>query len=399
MKVLQINSVCSGSTGRIAAGISRVLKDAGNECLILYGRGAPATGVDCERIEGKAAFYLHTLYARMTDRQGFASTYQTKRMIRRIEAYRPDVIHIHNLHGYYLDWRILFKYLRSSGIPVIWTLHDCQAFTGHCAFFDAAGCGKWRSGCGACPQKTAYPASWLFDQSARNYTEKLTLTQGVKNLTFVTPSHWLEKLTKQSFLRSHPAKTIYNGIDLAVFRPTENDIRARYHIGEKPIYLGVANVWEPRKGLQTFYDLAERAGESAQIVLIGLSKKQLKNLPKGFIGLSRTESVQELAAWYTAADVFVNPTIEDNFPTTQLEALACGTPVVCYNTGGCAESLDDSCGIVVPKNDFSALADAVSRAKELKSEHCRRRAEQFGQQERFEEYLSLYHQVCAEESL
>lgn len=396
MRILQINSVCSGSTGRIAAGVSRVLEDAGNESLILYGRGAGTGGAPCERIEGAAAFYAHTAYARLSDRQGFASTPATKRMIRRIDAFEPDVIQLHNLHGYYLDWRVLFGYLRSCGVPVAWTLHDCNAFTGHCAFFDAAGCERWRTGCGNCPQKHAYPASLLLDRSARNFAEKRTLTQGLKNLTVVTPSRWLANLTKQSFLSDYPVRVIYNGVNRDTFTPTESDLRVRNGIGQKRLILGVANIWEPRKGLDACLDLAQKLGDEAIVALIGLSARQMNRLPKGVIGLTHTESSQELAAWYTAADVFVNPTIEDNFPTTQIESLACGTPVVCYDTGGCAEALDDSCGVVVPKGDLPALAEAVLRAGRLKKEHCLRRAARFDQRERFTDYVALYAELCGE---
>lgn len=397
MRILQINSVCSGSTGRIAAGVSRVLNEGGHESLILFGRGEPARDIACERIETTLSFWGHTLYARLTDRQGFASTQATRRIICSIEAFRPDVIQLHNLHGYYLDWRVLFRYLKSAGIPVVWTLHDCYAFTGHCAFFDAAECERWRTGCGNCPQTRAYPQSWFFDQSARNYREKHVMTKGFERLTIVSPSVWLKNLVGQSFLKEYPVQVIPNGIDLDAFRPVTSDLRERYHIGNKRLILGVANIWEPRKGLFAFFDLAKRMGEEAVIALIGLSRAQCRALPKGVIGLSRTASVDELAAWYSAADVFVNPTIEDNFPTTQIEALACGTPVVCYDTGGCAESLDDNCGIVVPKGDVPALADTIASASALRPAHCLQRAAQFGQRERFCDYVSLYRSLCGEE--
>ena len=396
MRILQINSVCTGSTGRIAAGVSRVLQESGHESLLLFGRGEPAAGVACERIESAAEFYAHTLFARLTDRQGFASTLATRRMIRRIEAFRPDVIQLHNLHGYYLDWRVLFHYLQFAGIPVVWTLHDCNAFTGHCAFFDAVNCERWRTGCGNCPQKNAYPRSWFADQSARNFSEKRTLTTGLKRLTIVTPSIWLKGLVQQSYLKEYPIRVLYNGIDRNTFHPVESDLREQYQIGSKKLVLGVANVWEPRKGLHTFVDLFERLGDEAVVALIGLSSVQQQTLPKGMIGLGRTVNANELAAWYTAADVFVNPTLEDNFPTTQIEALACGTPVVCYDTGGCTESLDDSCGVAVPKGDAPALADAILRVGSLKQEHCLRRAVLFDQRERYCDYVSLYEQICRE---
>lgn len=398
MRVLQINSVCSGSTGRIAAGIARVLKEQGHECLILYGRGSPAQDVACERIESKAAFYWHVLYARLSDRQGFASTRATRRMIRRIKAYQPDVIHLQNIHGYYLDWRVLFGYLKKADIPVVWTLHDCNAFTGHCAHFDLAGCERWLAHCGRCPLKKEYPQSLILDQSERNFYEKRALTQGVERMIVVTPSCWLADLAKRSYLGGYEIVTIHNGVDLSDFQPIESDIRARFDIGNKKLVLGVSIYWEPRKGLRTFYDLAERLDGEAVVALVGLSKKQMATVPKGIVAAMRTESVRELAQWYSAADAFVNPTLEDTFPSTQIEALACGSPVVCYETGGCPESLDDSCGIVVPKGDFPALADAVLRTGGLKRENCLRRAKQFDQRDRFGDYIALYARLCGEEN-
>ena len=398
MKIAQVNSVCSGSTGRISAGVACVLSANGDQSLLLYGRGGPADGIDCERIESKTAFYLHTAYARLSDRQGFASGAATRRLVARIAAFEPDVIQLHNLHGYYLDYRVLFHYLKSVGTPVVWTLHDCHAFTGHCAFFDMAGCGRWKTGCGNCPQKRAYPKSVLLDRSAKNYAEKRALCRGLKNLTIVTPSDWLKALAGQSFLKEYPIRTIHNGIDPTVFRPTNSDLRVRYGIGDDRLILGVANVWEPRKGLSDFIALAKKLDGKAKIVLIGLSDRQIKDLPHGVTGIRRTASAAELAAWYTAADVFVNPTLEDNFPTTQIESLACGTPVVCYDTGGCAEALDETCGVVVPKGDVDGLAAGVERALFLlKSQDCLKRAAAFDQNDRFAEYVALYQRLSGED--
>jgi glycosyltransferase involved in cell wall biosynthesis len=347
-------------------------------------------------MESKATFYLHTLYARLSDRQGFASTMATRRLVERIAAYKPDVIQLHNLHGYYLDYRVLFRYLKSVDTPVVWTLHDCHAFTGHCAHFDAIGCDRWLERCGKCPQRNDYPKSILFDQSARNLAEKRALCTGLPNLTIVTPSKWLAALAQRSFLGEYPIVTIHNGVDRRVFCPTQSDLRARYGIGNRRLILGVSRYWEQRKGFNDFLALSERLAEDEAIVLVGLSKKRISSLPKGIIGIERTESVQELAAWYTAADVFVNPTLEDNFPTTQIESLACGTPVVSYNAGGCAEALDETCGVVVPKGDVDGLAKGIDQAYDLQRQDCLKRAAAFDQNNRFAEYAALYRELCGE---
>ncbi len=396
MKVAQINSVCSGSTGRVAAGISRALGEQGGGGLLLYGRGGPADGIACERFGSAASFYLHAAYARLSDRQGFASARETRRMIARIESFDPDVIQLHNLHGYYLDLKTLFSYLANAGRPVVWTLHDCHAFTGHCAFFDAAGCERWLTGCGHCPLRAAYPRSVLLDRSKRNLVEKKALCSAVPDMTIVTPSDWLKNLARRSFLGKYPIMTIHNGVDRNVFHPTESDLKNRYGIGEKKLVLGVANVWEPRKGLGECIKLAERLGPDVTVALIGLSDKQRSGLPSGMIGLGRTADAKELACWYTAADAFVNPTFEDNFPTTQLEALACGTPVAAFDTGGCAEALDETCGAVVPRGDTDALAGAVRRVFSLSREDCLHRAALFDQRDRYKEYAALYGRLCGE---
>ncbi len=396
MKILQINSVCSGSTGRIAAGIARVLRRQGHENIILYGRGAPARDAASERFTSDAAVYAHVAYARFTDRQGFFSTQATKRLITRMEEHKPDLIQLHNLHGYYLDWNVLFPWLAACGVPVVWTLHDCNAFTGHCAHFDAAGCERWRAGCGHCPLTREYPKSILLDQSARNFTQKRELTKDLKNLTIVTPSQWLSGLAKESFLGGREIVTVHNGVDLSVFRPRASDIRERYCVGGKRLIIGVANYWEPRKGMKTFFELAEKFGNDVRVALIGLSEKQIRSLPEHIVGVRRTQDAGELAAWYTAADVFVNPTLEDTFAITQIESLACGTPVVAYNVGGCPESLDESCGIVVPKGDVAELSNAVLSAFELSGEDCLMHAKMFDQQDCYREYADLYAQLCKE---
>jgi glycosyltransferase involved in cell wall biosynthesis len=294
---------------------------------------------------------------------------------------------------------VLFQYLKSAGTPVVWTLHDCHAFTGHCAFFDMAGCEKWKHGCGNCPQKQAYPKSILLDRSARNYVEKRELFTGLKNLTIVTPSNWLKALAEQSFLGEYPIQTIHNGIDPDIFKPTGSDLRSRFGVGETKLVLGVANIWEPRKGLLDFLALAEKLGDAAKVVLIGLSDRQIKDLPRCVTGIRRTANARELAAWYTAADVFVNPTLEDNFPTTQIEALACGTPVVTYDTGGCAEALDETCGVVVSKGYIDGLEKGVFHACDLQAQDCLKRASAFDQNDRFAEYAALYETLSGKAKL
>lgn len=393
MRVLEINSVCgSGSTGRICTDIAGLLEQRGDPCAVAYGRGhVPEAAQKYAHPIGTAwDCRLHGLETRLFDAHGFGSRRATREFLRWAEDWKPDVAHLHNLHGYYLQVEELFAFLKANGLPVVWTLHDCWAFTGHCAYFSGAGCGRWREGCRSCPLTREYPACYGFSNVSRNYARKKAAFTGVKELTLVTPSRWLADLTRQSFLREYPVRVIPNGIDLTQFRPMQSGIREKLGIpAEKRLVLGVANVWNERKGLSDFLKLAELLGGGAQILLVGLSEKQKQALPANVLGVTRTESVRELAELYTAADIFLNPTYEDNFPTTNLEALACGTPVVTYRTGGSPESVTDSCGAVIPQGDLDAAAELALHGR-WSPAACTARAAGYDRTERFREYLSLY---------
>ncbi len=392
MKVFQINSVCGvGSTGRIVCDIKQTLEANNDKCQIAYGRGY-YNDPNCLKIESDLVFKAHVFFSRITDRQGFYSTSATKRLVRSIEHFKPDIIHLHNLHGYYLDIRVLFEFLKNYGKPIVWTLHDCWAFTGHCAYFSFVGCDKWKNGCGQCPQKSAYPASFLLDDSKKSYQEKKRLFTGVHNLTIVTPSDWLNNLAKESFLGDFPVYTINNGVDLSVFHPVQSNFKEKHNLRGKKIVLGIANVWEKRKGLDDFIALSNILSDDTKIVLVGLTEKQIAALPSNIIGISRTANINELVELYSAADVFVNPTKEDNFPTVNIEAIACGTPVVTYNTGGSGEMLNEKCGIVVPMGDVEALAEAIKNIN-LKSEACINRAEEFEKNKQYNLYMELYKNI------
>lgn len=342
MRILMINVTCgSGSTGRICTDLADALEKQGHEVKIAYGRNAVPEKDQkyAIRIGNDLDVNLHGVKARLLDGMGLGSQKVTERFVDWVKEFNPDVIHLHNIHGYYLNVEVLFQYLKQCGKKVIWTLHDCWAFTGHCAYFDYVGCDKWKSQCHHCNQKTEYPSRIGIDCSKRNYTFKKELFTGIKDFTLVTPSQWLADLVKESFLKEYPVQVIHNGINTMVFQPTASDIKQRYHItSEKKVVLGVASVWDKRKGLADLIQLSELLDEHYKMVLIGLNPQQLEQLPSQIIGIQRTENVQELVAWYSAAEVLVNPTYEDNYPTTNLEAIACGTPVISYDTGGSGES-------------------------------------------------------------
>lgn len=393
MKVFQINSTCGfGSTGRIAVDILKELEKNGGEGIIAYGRNSAPENVNSYRIGSDLHVKIHGVLSRITDRQGFYGTSATKRLIEKIKDYNPDIIHLHNIHGYYLNVAILFDFLKEYNKPIVWTLHDCWAFTGHCAFFSFSGCEKWKTECNTCPLKKDYPTSLVMDNSKKNYKQKKELFTKPENITFVTPSYWLKDLTEKSFLGKYPVKVINNGIDLTKFKPTESDFRQKNNLQDKFIILGVASVWEERKGLKDFIELNEMLSENEKIVLVGLDDNQLATLPKSIIGIKRTNSIEELAELYSAADVFVNPTYEDNYPTTNLEAISCGTPVVTYITGGSPESVFEGNGFSVPQGDVKGIYDAIKKVDGCKTPT----KDFFDASKRYKEYVDLYKEILGE---
>lgn len=389
MKVFEINSVCgTGSTGRIACDIKEILKAEGHECKIAYGRGY-YKDPDCFKIESDLAFKAHVLLSRITDRQGFYSTSATRRLVKEIENYQPDIIHLHNIHGYYLDIRVLFDFFKKYNKPVVWTLHDCWSFTGHCAHFIYAGCTKWEDGCYDCIQKKDYPASVLLDRSALNYSDKKSLFTGLDNMTVVTPSKWLADLVGRSFLSKFPTKVINNGIDLSQFKPTYGDFVEKHNLFNKRIILGVAGAWTDRKGFSDFIKLSDILPENYKIIMVGLTEKQKAVLPKKILGICKTESIKELAELYTAAEFFVNPTYEDTYPTTNLESLACGTPVITYKTGGSPESVPENCGAVIEVGSIEGIKTAIENSN-FSGEDCINFAKNYEKKNCFTKYLDLY---------
>lgn len=396
MKVLQINSVCGmGSTGRIATDLHNVLIENEHESYIAYGRDLPRNCDETIRIGTDLDNYKHVVITRLYDKHGFGSKKATKMFIKQIEELNPDIIHLHNIHGYYINIELLFNYLKKVDIPVIWTLHDCWAFTGHCTHFDFIKCDKWKTGCYHCPQKNTYPSSLFLDKSKRNYSLKKEIFTGVNNMTIVTPSKWLASLVEHSFLSEYPIEVINNGIDLNVFKPTTSHFRKYYNLEKKFVILGVASVWEEKKGFNYFIDLSNRLETDEVIILVGLPKKLIKKLPANIIGITRTNNVHELVSIYSTADVFVNPTLEDNFPTTNLEALACGTPVITFNTGGSRESIDESCGIIVEKDKFHDLINIIKDFKlnKFSSIDCVQRSKRYDSKVKYNEYLDIYIRV------
>jgi len=401
-KLLQIDS-CLGilSTGKITESIAKLAMAQGWDCHIMHGaRYVGKTIQHHYQVSSLIGEYLHYAESLLLDRHGLGSRLATKRIIAKIKEIKPDIVQLHCLHGYYINYKYLFEYLTQTNIPIVWTFHDCWAFTGHCTHFDFVGCERWKTGCYSCIQKHQYPKSILFDRSRKNYLDKKTLFNSVKNLTIVPVSYWLGNLIKQSFLNKYPIRVIQNGIDINAFSPYDDyeSILNKFEVIGKKIILGVASTWDKRKGLNDFISLFSLLNENYKIVLVGLSQSQVDNLPAGIIGLRRTESVKQLAQIYSLADVFVNPTYEDTFPTTNLEALACGTPVITYRTGGSVESISEDVGKVVAKGNIeqlrNAILEVISIGKTNYRDSCRERAVSlYNKDDRFREYLNLFHDL------
>ena len=399
MNILQINSVCGiGSTGRIATDIHAILMAQGHQSTVAFGRDVAKNCDRTIRIGSRFDNCLHVARTRLFDTHGFGSASATKAFVCKIIELNPDVIYLHNLHGYYLHIGLLFEYLKLADKPIIWTLFDCWAFTGHCSYFDYIHCDRWKNECHDCPLKAEYPKSLFLDRSKWNYQQKKELFVGVPKLEIVTSSQWLANLVKDSFLKEYPLTVINAGIDLNVFKPTPSDFRSRYKLNDQFIMLGVASGWSERKGYQYFVDLTRQLRSDEKIVLVGVSEERIKQLPTGIIGIAKTTNTAALADIYSAADVFINPTLDDNFPTTNLEALACGTPVITFNSGGSPECLDDGCGLVVGRGDLPGLVAAIATVRKAGKAayiaRCRKWAEdRFDKNARFGEYLDLYREA------
>lgn len=400
MKIVSVNSVNFGSTGKIMLQIADTARKAGHEALVAYpssGSNKRNSSPDDITIGSAISRNIHLVLGRYTGRAGTFSRIATLGFLRRLSALHPDVIHLHNLHNSYINLPMLFKYIKKHNISVVWTLHDCWAFTGHCPHFTLAGCDKWRSGCHSCPSYREYPQSRV-DNSKFTYALKKKCFTGVENLTVVTPSEWLAGLVRESFLGEYPIKVINNGIDLSVFKPIESDFKKRHNIPDsKSVLLGVSFGWGEKKGLDVFVELASRLDpEKYQIVLVGTDDGVDACLPDNIISIHRTQNQTELAEIYSAADLFINPTREENYPTVNMEAIACGTPVLTFRTGGSPEIPDAATGSVVDCGDVDALEREIGRicAERPYSESaCLERAGKFDMNQRFEEYVKLYESL------
>lgn len=399
MKILQINSFFSvGGPPRIVNGIYDTLVELGHECKIAAAREKMYAPENSIRIGSNLGVKISALKSRLFDNEGFSAKRATKKLIKEIEVYNPDVIHLHNLHGYYINLDILFNYLKSAGKPVVWTLHDCWSITGHCVHFDYVGCDKWKTACENCPQSKEYPKSLFRDNSRKNYQKKKSAFSGVGNMTLVPVSKWLEGVLQYSFLSNYPTEVLYNGIDLCAFSPKESDLREKLHLEGKRIIFGVAQNWGVKKGLNDFKKLYYAMDkEKNALVLVGLPVEMQKEMPEGIICINQTNSKEELAEYYSLADVFLNLSYEETFGLVTLEALACGTPVIVYNRTAVPEIVDKSCGEIVAAGNIDELLQKIeSIDKPSLTKACVRKAQEFDYKTGYRKYVQLYERLCGQ---
>ena len=399
MKVLQINTVCGVlSTGRICTDLAEVLESQGHECRIAYGRMDLPEKYKKYALKIGNCFSLKTdaVFTKLFDNAGFNSKRATKKFIEEIKTYAPDIIHLHNLHGAYVNIKVLFKFLKNYQKPIVWTLHDCWTYTGHCAHFTLIGCEKWKEQCCNCGATRSYPKSYFLDRSRRNHKLKKKIFTSLEDIFIITPSKWLADVTKESFLGKYKVIPIPNGVDLNVFKPTYGNFRSKYGLENKKIILGVASSWYESKGINEFVALSKSLGDMYKVVMVGVDDKLASELPPEILTISRTHNVHELAEIYTAADVFFNPSRQETMGLTTVEAMACGTPVVTSNYTAVPEVVTENSGIVCESLDIETVKTAILKVLESNFPNTRADAERYEKTAQYYMYLEVYKSLLKE---
>ncbi len=393
------SSLNHGSPGKITENIGLLAQKKGWEVYQAHGlRYSDPSQLITRAVSTRMGELFHAGYSLLFDGHGLSSTSATKKLIGWIEDIKPDIIHLHNLHGYYLNYKILFNYLSTLETQIIWTLHDFWPITGHCAHFDYAGCNKWKTECCHCPQRGTYPKSLFLDRSRRNFNVKKLAFTSVKNMTICPVSQWVGRLVSDSFLNKYPILPIYNGVDTELFKPIESDLRKRFGLENKFVLVGVAAPWYPLKGMKDYYELSKSLSSDYQIIMIGLKPKQIRELPKGIIGIEKTQNQKELAEYYSFADVVLNLSYQETFGMTTVEGMACGTPGIVYDKTASPELVTSDTGIVVKAGDIPGLISAVTeiqkKGKAFYALHCRQRAVTlFNKDSQFNKYIDLYESL------
>ena len=400
-RLVEINvSLNWGSTGRIAEQIGACAEKQGWDVYIVHGaRYINKSAFKHIQVSTRIEEFIHWLYSFLWDAQGLGSFFATKRLIRRLKKVSPTLVHCHNIHGCYINYPILFSYLKENNIPVVWTFHDCWPFTGHCAYYIEANCEKWKSHCKQCPATKSFPNS-ICDKSSRNFDKKKNVYGLFDNLTIVPVTNWLAEEVKQSFLSQATIKSIHNGIDVSVFSFIESDIRQKYNITAKYVLLSVATGFDERKGLEDYNKLSDILSEEFQIILVGgLERGCNVKLSDKILLLPKTKDQKELACFYSCSDLLLSLSYAETFGLTMVEAMACGTPVVVYDNTAQSEVVSDETGIKVQTGNVHKVAEAIieicKRGKDEFSEKCRKYAvNYFNKDNQCQKYVDLFSELA-----
>ncbi len=387
MRVAYINTVVGyNATGRLCEDLA---SDSGIEGKIFYGRKGYQGKANALKFNNLLGNGIHVISTFLFDNHAYVNTLQTKRLIEELEKFNPDIIHLHNLHGYYLDVEVLFNYIKNNNKKVVWTFHDCWPITGHCAHYDGVSCDQWKTECKHCPILSNYPPTFNANNTTFNFRRKKNTFNGVKNMVLVSPSLWLANQLKQSYLSTYPIQVINNGIDLNQFCYKNKKESQMLEL------LAVASVWTKMKGLDDLVQLANLLPESMHLTVVGLTNKQINLFPNNVTCLQRTNNRDELIDLYNNSDYFLNFTYEDTFPTVNIEALACGLPIITYNTGGSPEIIDNKTGFIIDRGDYRQALSLLEKGNVFNSDDCVNRSQQFNRDQMIQSYLKLYKKIMS----
>ena len=400
MRILQINAVNAiASTGRNAKELGDFLLTNGHDSIIAYSKG-PSIEKDREVIIGNNFdVKFHGLLSRLSGKQGYFSFFSTKKLLMYIDSLAPDVVVLNNLHANYINLPLTLKYLTKKDIATVTVLHDCWFYTGKCCHYTAQGCYKWKESCGDCPQLKKYNKSWFFDRTKKMFADKKKLFSAIPRLAIVGVSDWITEEAKKApvFSNAKTFKRIYNWIDTETFAPRNtNALREKFGLEDKKVILAVASGWSKEKGINTLLEIANKLNDNEKLLLVGnIGSIELN---ENIMHLPATNSVDELAELYSMADVFFQPSLEETFGKVSAEALASGTPVVCFNSTANPELVGEGCGAVVPVGDIDGLykeiKEILSKGKPDYSKTCREFAEQnFDMKKNLSEYAKLFEEI------
>lgn len=404
MRVVQINAVCDvGSTGRICRELNDAIIEYGYRGVILYGNGTSEYEFS-QKVSSDFSVKVHALMARLFGKNSAYSPGSTLKILNFLRTYKPDVVHLHNLHGNYVNIKPLLRFLAKENIPTVLTLHDCWFFTGKCVYYTIVDCENWKKGCQHCPKLRGDIPSWFFDRTGEMWQEKKRLFAAIPRLAVIGVSDWITNEAKQSFLKDAVIlKRIYNWIDLSIFYPRGKEFAGAFGISEDKYSILCIGAGWGEKHYKTKYllELAQMLPENYEIILAGMVPFA-DQLPENIKAVGYISSTEDLAKLYSACDVYVHLSREDTFGKVIAEAIACGTPAVVFDSTACPEIVGEGCGQVVPTGDLEAVLCAVisiaEQDKTVRERTCVTYAgAQFSKNKLIEETVQLYQELINKE--